>query len=61
MTVDVLRERRTEIDVLNGAVVEYGRRFGIATPVNEALWLAIKTLERTPARRAAIPVVTNRS
>ena len=52
MTVDVLRERPTEIDVLNGAVVEYGRRLGIATPINAALCLAIKTIERTPRRRA---------
>ena len=54
MTVDVLRERPTEIDVLNGAVVECGRRFGIATPINEALCLAIKTIERTPRRRARV-------
>ena len=51
MTVDVLRERPTEIDVLNGAVVEHGRRLGIATPVNAALSLAIKTIERTAQRR----------
>ena len=54
MTVDVLRERPTEIDLLNGAVVECGRRFGIATPINEALCLAIKTIERTPRRRARV-------
>jgi 2-dehydropantoate 2-reductase len=52
MTTDVLRDRPTEIDVLNGAIVERGRRLGIATPVNEALYLAIKSLERTPHRRA---------
>jgi 2-dehydropantoate 2-reductase len=52
MTVDLLRERRTEIDVLNGAVVEYGRQLGIPTPVNEALTLAIKTVEQTSERRA---------
>jgi ketopantoate reductase len=36
MTVDLLRERRTEIDVLNGAVVEHGQRLGILTPINTA-------------------------
>jgi 2-dehydropantoate 2-reductase len=50
----VLRERPTEIDVINGAILEYGRRHGIATPVNEALYLAIKTLERTYKRRASL-------
>jgi 2-dehydropantoate 2-reductase len=54
MTVDVLRERQTEIDVLNGAVVEYGRQLGISTPVNEALTLAIRTVERTSGRRAQL-------
>ncbi len=34
---DVMRGRRTEIDELNGYVVAQGRRFGIPTPVNEAV------------------------
>ena len=55
MTVDLLRERRTEIDVLNGAVVEHGQRLGIPTPINTALCLAVKTTERTSARRARLP------
>jgi 2-dehydropantoate 2-reductase len=54
MTVDVLRERPTEIDVLNGAVVELGRRLGIATPINAALSLAIKTVQRTAQSRASL-------
>jgi len=54
MTVDLLRERLTEIDVLNGAVVEHGRRLGIATPINTALSLAVKTVERTSERRASL-------
>ncbi len=54
MTVDLLRERRTEIDVLNCAVVEHGRRLGIPTPINTALCLAVKTAERTSARRARL-------
>lgn len=36
--------RRTEIDHLNGYVVEQGRKFGIPTPVNEALTAMIKTM-----------------
>ena len=34
---DVMRGRRTEIDELNGYVVAQGKRFGIPTPVNEAV------------------------
>jgi 2-dehydropantoate 2-reductase len=36
--------RRTEIDYLNGFIVEQGRRLGIPTPVNEALTAMIKTI-----------------
>lgn len=36
--------RPTEIDYLNGYIVEQGRRLGIPTPVNEALTAMIKTL-----------------
>lgn len=36
--------RPTEIDHLNGYIVELGRKFGIPTPVNEALTAMIKTL-----------------
>jgi 2-dehydropantoate 2-reductase len=36
--------RPTEIDYLNGYIVEKGREFGIPTPVNEALTALIKTL-----------------
>ncbi|MBX3301793.1 MAG: 2-dehydropantoate 2-reductase [Nitrospira sp.] len=36
--------RPTEIDYLNGFVVERGRKLGIPTPVNEALTAMIKTI-----------------
>ncbi len=32
----------TEIDALNGAVVQQGRALGVSTPFNEALTLLIK-------------------
>ena len=35
MLQDVLRRRRTEIDYLNGFVVDEGRRVGVKTPFNE--------------------------
>jgi 2-dehydropantoate 2-reductase len=42
---DVLRGRRTEIEFLNGYVVEQGRRAGVPTPVNEAV---VETFRRYP-------------
>jgi 2-dehydropantoate 2-reductase len=46
MRQDLLKGRRTEIDHMNGAVVELGRRFGIECPVNAALIALIKAMER---------------
>ena len=37
MLQDVMRGRRTEVDYLNGYVVEQGRRVGVKTPFNEAV------------------------
>jgi 2-dehydropantoate 2-reductase len=37
MLQDVMRRRRTEIDHLNGYVVEHGRHMGVKTPLNEAI------------------------
>ena len=45
MLQDVARGAATEIDALNGAVVLEGRRLGVATPVNERLWSAIRARE----------------
>jgi 2-dehydropantoate 2-reductase len=46
MRQDLLKGRPTEIEHLNGAVVDLGRRFGIDCPVNAALVAIIKALER---------------
>ena len=40
------KHRRTEIDVINGAVVSYGKQHEIKTPVNETLVACIKGIER---------------
>lgn len=40
------KHRRTEIDVINGAVVAYGKRHEIKTPVNETLVACVKGIER---------------
>ncbi|MDO8480652.1 MAG: ketopantoate reductase family protein [Nanoarchaeota archaeon] len=45
MWADLDKGRRTEIDFLNGAVVELGRKHGIATPLNEEIVKKIKALE----------------
>jgi 2-dehydropantoate 2-reductase len=45
MCQDILKGEKTEIDFLNGKIVELGRKHGIPTPVNEALVAFIKFLE----------------
>lgn len=47
MLQDVERQRRTEIDVINGAIVEAGKRLGIHTPYNETMVWLVKSLEET--------------
>ncbi|WP_075790658.1 ketopantoate reductase family protein [Massilia putida] len=41
----------TEIDFINGAVVRWGRRHGVPTPVNATLVACIKGIERAMADR----------
>ena len=48
MNQDIRSGRRTEIDSINGVVAAYGRRLGIATPVNCILTSLIKSLEIPP-------------
>ena len=45
MRQDLMKGRKTEIDHMNGAVVDLGRRYGIACPVNAALTTMIRYLE----------------
>ena len=47
MLQDVERNRRTEIDVINGAIVDAGRRFETPTPYNDAMVWLVKSLEET--------------
>jgi 2-dehydropantoate 2-reductase len=47
MLQDIERGRRTEIDVINGAIVKYGRKVGVKTPVNELLTTLIRGLEKS--------------
>jgi 2-dehydropantoate 2-reductase len=47
MLQDVEKGRHTEIDVINGAIVEAGQRLSIATPYNDAMVKMTKSLEGT--------------
>ena len=47
MLQDVRQNRQTEIEAINGAVLEEARRQGIPAPVNEQLFAAVKALEKT--------------
>ena len=46
MLQDIRKMRRTEIDAINGAIVEEGKRLGIKTPVNLELVREIKAIEK---------------
>jgi len=47
MCQDIMKRKRTEIDFLNGKIVELGRKHGVPTPVNETLVDFIRFLEET--------------
>lgn len=47
MCQDVRAKRKTEIDVINGAVVAEGEKVGVPTPVNKVLTNLIKAIEKT--------------
>lgn len=44
MLQDVSRGAPTEVDAINGAVVQQGERLGVPTPVNWTLWRLIRAL-----------------
>jgi 2-dehydropantoate 2-reductase len=45
MLVDVENKTRTEVDFMSGAIVGYGEKYGIKTPVNDVLTKLLKSLE----------------
>jgi 2-dehydropantoate 2-reductase len=45
MLQDVLAKRQTEVDFMNGAIVQWGEKSGVPTPLNRAIWQLIKGLE----------------
>jgi len=47
MLQDVEARRATEIDYLNGGIVDFGRAAGVPTPLNQAILALVKGLERS--------------
>ncbi|MBD5654898.1 MAG: 2-dehydropantoate 2-reductase, partial [Candidatus Eremiobacteraeota bacterium] len=48
MTIDLAARLKTEIDYVNGAIVAAGRRYGVATPYNDALVRLVHARENAP-------------
>ena len=53
MLQDVLKEKQTEIDFINGAIVREGRTLRIPTPVNFTLTSLVQVIEKTYQERIA--------
>lgn len=49
MCQDVLAGRKTEVEMFSLAVTELGKKHGLSLPVNEALYLQLRTIEQTRA------------
>ena len=45
MLVDIINKRKTEVDFLNGKIIELGKKHNIQTPLNILLYGVIKALE----------------
>ncbi len=47
MLQDILKGKQTEIDFINGKIVQYAQEMGISVPINRTLTYLIKGLERS--------------
>jgi 2-dehydropantoate 2-reductase len=45
MLMDILAERQTEVDFVNGAIADWGEKLGVPVPLNRAIWQLMKGLE----------------
>ena len=45
MLVDIINKRKTEVDFLNGKIIELGKKHNIGTPLNLLIYGLIKALE----------------
>jgi 2-dehydropantoate 2-reductase len=55
MQRDIMAGRRSELDELNGAVVRLGRESGIDTPVQTAIYAALRPQELRTRGELAFP------
>lgn len=55
MAQDAMRHRQTEISVLNGALVRLGQRYGVPTPVNQALTWQMECIQANYANQYSDP------
>jgi 2-dehydropantoate 2-reductase len=46
MLQDIEAHRKTEVDIFSKTVIELGKKYGVATPVNDMLFRMIRTLEQ---------------
>ena len=46
MLQDFIKGRRTEVDYINGVIIQYGKKVGISTPYNETIMALIKAKEK---------------
>lgn len=51
MLTDVLKMRKTEIEVINGTIVAYGKKHRIPTPYNEVMTKLIQMIEESYTRQ----------
>jgi len=47
MLLDVLAQRETEVDFINGAIADCGDRLGVPVPLIRAVWQLVRGLERS--------------
>lgn len=46
MLQDIESGRKTEVEIFSGTVIEFGKKYGIKTPVNDMLYRMIRVLEQ---------------
>lgn len=47
MLQDILNQKLTEIDFINGAIVEEAKKLGLSTPINETLTYLVQAIQNT--------------
>jgi 2-dehydropantoate 2-reductase len=47
MLLDILAQRPTEVDFINGAIADCGEKLGVPVPLNRAIWQLVKGLEHS--------------